>query len=33
MGSAPSSEADEIVHVTQEGKPEDATGPDVTLVA
>jgi hypothetical protein len=33
MDSAPSSEADEIVHVTQEGKPEDATGPDVTLVA
>jgi hypothetical protein len=33
MDSAPTSEADEIVHVTQEGKPEDATGPDVTLVA
>jgi hypothetical protein len=33
MDSAPVSEADEIVHVTQEGKPEDATGPNLTLVA
>jgi hypothetical protein len=33
MGSAPVSETDEVVHVTQEGKPEDATGPAVTLVA
>lgn len=33
MDSTPASEADEIVHVTQEGKPEDATGPAVTLVA
>jgi predicted RNase H-like HicB family nuclease len=35
--SAPPSEADEVIHVTQEGKAEDnaedATGPAVTLVA
>lgn len=33
MASAPPSEADEVIHMTQEGKAEDATGPDVTLVA
>jgi hypothetical protein len=33
MDSAPASEAGEIVHVTQEGKPEDATGPNIVLVA
>lgn len=33
MDSASVSEADEVVQVTQEGKPEDATGPAVTLVA
>jgi hypothetical protein len=33
MGSAPPSETDEVVQVTQEGKAEDTTGPAVTLVA
>jgi hypothetical protein len=33
MDSAPSSEADEVIRVTQEGKAEEATGPAVTLVA
>jgi hypothetical protein len=33
MDSAPASEADEVIHVTQDGKAQDATGPDMTLVA
>lgn len=33
MDSGPLSETEEVIRVTQEGTAQDATGPDVTLVA
>jgi hypothetical protein len=33
MDSAPASEADEVIRVSQDGEAQDAIGPDVTLVA